>query len=105
MTRLAGKPREQPIPPDALGRDDAVEVLRAFVIDNGLSISFVRAFDDPQMWGMLLVDIARHAARVFEKEGVMGEAEALALIRGMFEAELANPTDLGTTSERKQRGH
>jgi hypothetical protein len=100
---MAGKPQEQPIPPDAVGRDDAVEILRAFILDNGLSISFMRAFDDPQMWGMLLVDIARHAARVFDKEGIMGEAEALERIRAMFEAEMANPTDLGTTSERK--GH
>ena len=100
---MAGDPQEQPIPPDALGREDAVEVLRAFVIDSGLSISFMRAFDDPAMWGMLLVDIARHAARVFEKEGVMSEEEALERIREMFEAELANPTDPGTTSERK--GH
>jgi hypothetical protein len=76
-------------------------VLRAFVLDGGLSISFTRAFDDPQMWGMLLVDIARHAARVFEKEGVMSEEEALARIVEMFEAELGEPTDLGTTSERK----
>ena len=98
-----GAPKEQPIPPDAVGRDDAVEILRAFVIDNGLSISFMRAFDEPDMWGMLLVDIARHAARVFEKEGVMSEAEALERIRAMFEAEITNPTDLGTTHERK--GH
>ena len=76
-------------------------MLRAFVLDGGLSISFTRAFDDPQMWGMLLVDIARHAARVFEKEGVMSEEEALARIVQMFEAELGEPTDLGTTSERK----
>ena len=78
-----------------------MEVLRAFVLDGGLSISFTRAFDDPSMWGMLLVDIARHAARVFEKEGVMSEGEALQRIVEMFEAELGHPTDLGTTSERK----
>ena len=69
-------PKEQPIPPDAAANPNAVEVLRAFVVDGGLSISFVRAFDDPQMWGMLLVDIARHAARVYEKEGVLSEGEA-----------------------------
>jgi hypothetical protein len=93
--------REQPVPPDAIGRDDAVEVLRAFVLDGGLSISFTRAFDDPGMWGMLLVDIARHAARVFAKEGVMSEEEALARIVALFEAELGSPTDLGTTTEHK----
>ena len=50
---------------------------------------------------MLLVDIARHAARAFAKEGVMSEAEALARITAMFEAELGDPTDLGTTRETK----
>jgi hypothetical protein len=54
---------------------------------------------------MLLVDVARHAARVFAKEGVMEEAEAMGRIVEMFEAELDRPTDLGTTSERKERGH
>ena len=101
---MAG-PKEQPMPPDALTSENAVEVLRAFVVDGGLSISFVRAFDDAQMWGMVLVDIARHAARVYEKEGAMSEADALATIADMFTAELSRPTDLGQTSERKQRGN
>jgi hypothetical protein len=99
---MVAGPKEQPIPPDAIGNEDAVEVLRAFVVDGGLSISFMRAFDDPQMWGMLLVDIARHAARVFAKEGICSEEEALERILSMFDAEVANPTDLGETS---QRGH
>lgn len=98
-------PTEQPIPPDVADRDDAVEVLRAFVVDGGLSISFTRAFEDPQMWGMMLVDIARHAARVFEKEGVCTEAEALERILGMFELELANPTEPGSTDAPGKRGH
>jgi hypothetical protein len=101
---MAG-PKEQPIPPDAIGNAEAVEVLRAFVVDGGLSISFTRAFEDPQMWGMLLVDIARHAARVFEKEGVCSEEEALQRILSMFEAEIAQPTDVGRTDERNKRGH
>ena len=98
-------PTEQPLPPDVIGRDDAVEVLRAFVVDGGLSISFTRAFEDPKMWGMMLVDIARHAARVFEKEGVCSEEEALERILAMFEAEIANPTDPGRTDARNKRGH
>jgi hypothetical protein len=97
--------KEQPIPPDALANPDAVEVLRAFVVDGGLSISFVRAFDDPSMWGMMLVDIARHAARAYEKEGAMSEADALAGIVDMFTTELAQVTDAGSTMERKERGH
>lgn len=101
---MAG-PKEQPIPPDALTNENAVEVLRAFVVDGGLSISFTRAFEDPQMWGMMLVDIARHAARVYEKEGAMSEGEALARIVDMFDRELSHATDPGRTSERNEWGN
>lgn len=95
-------PREQPLPPDVIGRDDAVEVLRAFVVDGGLSIAFTRAFEEPDMWGMLLVDIARHAARAFSRETDLSEQEALARIVDMFDAELARPSDPGETSSRTQ---
>lgn len=98
-------PQEQPIPPDALTNDKAVEILRAFVVDGGLSISFTRAFDDPAMWGMALVDIARHVARAFEKEGVMSADDALTAITQMFAAELAEVTDPGVTTERSKQGH
>ena len=39
---MAG-PKEQPLPPDVMEREDATEVLRAFVVDGGLSIAFTRA--------------------------------------------------------------
>jgi uncharacterized protein DUF5076 len=101
---MAG-PKEQPLPPDVMDREDATEVLRAFVVDGGLSIAFTRAFEEPDMWGLLLVDIARHAARAYAREAVMSEEEALARILDMFEAEIARPTDMGTTSPRSQQGH
>ena len=101
---MAG-PKEQPLPPDVMGRDDATEVLRAFVVDGGLSIAFQRAFEEPDMWGMLLVDIARHAARVYAREGDYTEEDALRRIVDMFEAEIARPTDLGNNTPRSQQGH
>jgi Domain of unknown function (DUF5076) len=101
---MAG-PKEQPLPPDVIGRDDATEVLRAFVVDGGLSIAFTRAFEEPDMWGLLLVDIARHAARAFARESTFTEDEALSRIVDMFEAEIARPTDTGKTSPRSQQGH
>ena len=101
---MAG-PQEQPLPPDVIGRDDAVEVLRAFVLDGGLSIAFTRAFEEPDMWGMLLVDIARHAARAYGRESEFSEDEALSRIVEMFEAEIARPTDMGATAPRSQQGH
>ncbi|WP_291861884.1 DUF5076 domain-containing protein [Bradyrhizobium sp.] len=101
---MAG-PNEQPLPPDVVGREDATEVLRAFVVDGGLSIAFQRAFEEPDMWGLLLVDIARHAARVYAREGDFTEEDALMRIVDMFESEIARPTDLGDTTPRSQQGH
>jgi hypothetical protein len=99
---MAG-PKEQPLPPDVVGREEATEVLRAFVIDGGLSIAFTRAFEEPEMWGLLLVDIARHAARAYAHESEFSEEEALERILEMFEAEIARPTDPGSTMP--QQGH
>ena len=93
------------MPPDVMGRDDATEVLRAFVVDGGLSIAFTRAFEEPDMWGLLLVAIARHAARAYAQESEYTEDEALARIIDMFEAEIARPTDTGKTAPRSQQGH
>jgi hypothetical protein len=88
-----------------MGRDDATEVLRAFVVDGGLSIAFTRAFEEPEMWGLLLVDIARHAARAYARESGYTEDEAMTRIIEMFEAEIARPTDTGNTTLRSQQGH
>jgi hypothetical protein len=88
-----------------MDRDDATEVLRAFVIDGGLSIAFQRAFEEPDMWGLLLVDIARHAARAYARESDYTEEDALERIVEMFDAEIARPTDSGATTPRSQQGH
>ena len=101
---MAG-PKEQPLPPDVMGREDAIEILRVFVLDGGLSMAFQRAFEEPDMWGLLLVDLARHAARAYARESAMSEEEALDRILDMFEAEIERPTDLGTTTPRGQKGH
>jgi hypothetical protein len=101
---MAG-PKQQPLPPDVAGREDATEVLRAFVVDDGLSIAFMRAFEEPDMWGLLLVDIARHAASAYARESDYTEDEALTRIITMFDAEIARPTDIGNTTPRSQQGH
>jgi hypothetical protein len=68
-------------------------------------MAFQRAFEEPDMWGLLLVDLARHAARAYACESAMSEEEALDRILDMFEAEIERPTDLGTTTPRGQKGH
>jgi hypothetical protein len=85
------------IPPIAL-EEGGVEIMRAAIVKGGLHVSIIRAFDDPAAWGMLIADVARHAARVFARETKVTEAEAIEKIRGMFDAEMDAPTDPGSTT-------
>ena len=83
-------------PPDAVERGGD-EILRVFVVDGGLSVSLQRAFDQASTWGILLVDLARHAARIYARETELTEQAALDEIRRFFDAEWSRPTDPGST--------
>jgi hypothetical protein len=84
------------VAPTALERG-GFEVLRAAIVDGELHVSLRRAFDDPEAWGMLMADLARHVARIYATEANMREEETLARVRGIFEAEMDAPSDLGST--------
>jgi hypothetical protein len=93
---------ELPVPGAAFGDPTAQEMLRAWSIGGGLQVSLQRNFEDPGIWGLLLTDIARHAARVYARETDYSEEDALKRIKDLFEAEMAKPTDLGTTNRARQ---
>ena len=84
------------VPPDVLEKG-GVEILRAAVVDGAVSVALRRAFDDPFTWGVLLVDLARHAARVYAMETDLSEDEVMATIAEGMRAEIDNPTDPGST--------
>src|SRR3712207_5435718 len=84
------------VPPDVLEKG-GIEILRASVVDGEVSIALRRAFDDPFTWGVLLVDLARHAARIYAMETEFSEEEALAEIAAGIQAELDDPSDPGST--------
>ena len=84
------------VPPDALAKGGH-EVLRASIVDGGVSVALRRSFDEPFTWGVLLIDLARHAARIYALETGMTEDEAFAEIRDGIESELSRPTDPGST--------
>ena len=49
--------------------DQAVEVLRAWVADENLQATLdPLAFEEPQVWGLLLADLARHIANTWAEE-------------------------------------
>ncbi len=85
------------VPPAAL-QQGGTEVLRAVIIDGALHVSLRRAFDDPEVWGILLADVARHIGRIFARETSMREEQVVEKVWAMFEAEMKRPTDPGTTS-------
>jgi hypothetical protein len=60
---------------------------------NPTQVSLRTTWQDPGAWGVMLVDVARHAANAYEREG-RNRAEVLARIRGLFDAEGAAPTDV-----------
>jgi hypothetical protein len=74
----------------------AAEVLRVWAVPGEAQQLVLRTtWKDPGAWGLLLVDVARHAARAYANEG-RNEAEVLARIRQFFDAELERPTDRPT---------
>ena len=85
------------LPPDVLEKG-GIEILRASVVDGAVSVALRRSFDDPFTWGVLFVDLARHAARIYALETELSEEQALEAIAAGFRAELEDPTDEGSTS-------
>ncbi|GJD48452.1 hypothetical protein OPKNFCMD_1171 [Methylobacterium crusticola] len=79
------------VPPDALEKGGH-EVLRAAVVDGAVSVALRRSFDDPFTWGVLLIDLARQAARVYALETDLSEEEAFARIRDGLEAGGEDPS-------------
>lgn len=80
--------------PQTLAADArATEILRVWL--TGDTQTFVlrsNVWDDPAVWGILLVDLARHLANAYTARG--GDYQAtVSRIREGFDAEWENPTD------------
>jgi len=86
--------------PDAVFKDsDAIEIVSAWIAAKGLHCSMKIGLyedrpdiDERRAWGIVLADIARHAARGLAQYYGVDEVDALFRIRRSMEAELADPT-------------
>jgi hypothetical protein len=83
------------IPPGAK-KSGGVEVLRAGVAEQNLTMSIRRAFDDPAAWGVLLATAGRQVARIYATETGATEDEVRAKILASFQAEMNSDQDPGT---------
>jgi hypothetical protein len=94
------KPKELPIPARATESEQAAEVLRAWIIDGQLHIAAQRTFEKPEMWANMLLDFAKHAAVIYEQQGVMTQRDALMRITGAMSRHLggAGGMDSGQTT-------
>ena len=100
--------RELAIPPAAARDEDCGEVLRAWIVNQGLHVSLTPSAFGPDagVWGLLLVDIARHVARALHAETGADQDATLAAIRAMFDAEWNDATDTGATAAvQPAKGH
>jgi hypothetical protein len=72
----------------------AVEIVRVWAAAGKQQVSInTGLWNDPAIWGMMLVDLARHVANIFENSGRADKLAALERLRQGFDAEWNSPTD------------
>ena len=80
-------------PPIANVDSNAVEVLRVWAAPGQpQQLTLRTTWKDAGAWGLLLADVARHAANAYGNEGADPDV-VLARIRELFDAEMSSPTD------------
>ena len=79
--------------PNAALEHGGVEILRAGVINEGLHVTMRPVFEDTQMWGRVLADIAFQISGVYANQTKVNATDVLANIRSAFEHEMNNPPD------------
>lgn len=94
---------ELPIPPAASTDENARELARIWAAHGKQHVTLLsKLWDDPFAWGIFLVDLANHAANIYEQEDGRNRGEVLHRIKEGFEAEWNHPTDQarGTIQEK-----
>ncbi len=73
------------------------ELVRIWAAGGKLQVTFpTDLWSDPASWGVMLVDLAKHAANAYEQSTGMDWNAALARIRQGFDAEWGTATDTPT---------
>ena len=87
------------IPKAASANPLAIEVLRVWAAQGEpQQIALRPNWSDAGAWGLLLVDVARHAAEAYSREG-HDRTAVLSRIKALFDAEWSEPTDTPLTEK------
>lgn len=90
------------IPPAAQRDENAIQMLSAWIAENGLHCTLnVGMWDasgrnEPRAWGVLLADIARHIANAIQEQSGAATDETISLITTSLLNELGSPTSKAT---------
>lgn len=86
------KLRELPVPPIVKTDPNSFEIGRIWVAHKDQHVSLNIVWDDPAAWGIMLVDLARHAARYYNQQQGHPIEKIMARIKEGIDAEWDTPT-------------
>jgi len=80
-------------PDDAMEKEDAVEVLRGWIVNGDLQVSLAfEAFgNNPEIWGQLLAETVSHLADAMSAEKYGDRSAIFARIQSSLHEHLDNP--------------
>lgn len=86
--------RELPIPPDAKTAGEAIEVARGWIVDEKLQCSLFPTIwaETPEVWGILLADLASHVSNAIASESGMSRDQVYRIISKRLVDELKLPS-------------
>jgi hypothetical protein len=86
-------PDRELAPPPIAESQSSQEVLRVWAVSDGpQQVVLNTTWVEPEAWGLLLADVARHAAKAYADAG-LSETASLKKIVDLFSLEMASPTD------------
>lgn len=87
-----------PIPDPVNADAEASAVVSAWIVKGGLHVAAQRTFEKPEMWGMLLIDLAKHVSNIYAQQGVMTQPEAMTRILAVLSRHTGGQMDSGHTT-------
>ena len=86
------------LPPAAQRDEDAIQMLSAWIAENGLHCTLnigmwkEQGLNEPDAWGILLADVVRHVASAIQQDSGSPAANAIEAVVASLLKELDDPT-------------